>query len=78
MRLAAESCFSNVESREESRGMGRVLESVQTLSAILVGEIEFSWSGEREVMSHDAVDLVSHRLDGDYILLVRILYFQLV
>ena len=65
VRLTTESSFSDLDGWEESRGMSRVLESVKTRSTILMGEIEFSRRCEGEVMSHYAVDLITHRLDSD-------------
>lgn len=46
--------------------MGGVLEGVETIGAVFVGEVEFAGGGEGEVVAHNAVDLLSHGLDCDY------------
>lgn len=49
-----------------------MLESVEALPSVTVGDVEFSRCCEGKVVSHHSVDFFSHRLDGDYCLLAQL------
>jgi hypothetical protein len=65
MGLAAEGSLGDPEGRLEGGRMGGVLEGVDDVGAVFVGEIQFSWGGVGDVVAEDLVAFVAARLDGD-------------
>jgi len=70
VRLATECSLSNVDGGQKSRRVRRVLKGVKAKCSVSVGEIQFSWGIEGEVMAHDSIDLLTHRLDCNYKVLI--------
>jgi hypothetical protein len=49
--LASERGFGNLEGGLEGGGVGGMLEGVDDLGAVFVGEIQFSWGGVGDVVA---------------------------
>ena len=49
--LAAEGGVGDLEGGLEGRGVGGVLEGVENVGAVFVGEIQFSWGGVGDVVA---------------------------
>jgi hypothetical protein len=67
--LATERSLSDLDGRGKGSRVGGVLKSMEAEGTILVREVELAGRGEGQVVTHDAVDLLTVRLDGDYLLL---------
>jgi hypothetical protein len=63
MTLATKCSLGDVGGGQKSRRVSCVLKGVKAKHSVSVGEIQFSRGVEGEVMAHDSVDLVTHRLD---------------